>query len=465
MTAPTSIWLAVIAYVAVLAGIGWSSRRTSDGFVLGNRNVGWLGTTASQIVSIFDGTGFLICITLGITLGFGFLWSAVGACLPYLLLATQAARVRHLAQTNRYVTVSDLLRDRLGPRTAYASAVVTVVGMFLSMGASVHISGSLFSRLLGVPDLVGIGLVCAVTAAYLITGGYASVVRTDILQWGIVVGFALFGYWMGEWPTAIEAAHQFANTPPEYSWGLFLLLLFTNYAYLDTWQRIFSARSASTAIRGTALTTPISLAIFVSFVVFGTAIATHYPHLPANDFVFQSLHDPALPSGIGVIVCLALVALIMSTLDSRAYTVAATLSANILAIDPGLQRTRFIATTRWIIGAMFVVLATVAIFITDVVAYIIDVGSVFTVFAPMLFLATIGPRPLHRRRYDRHMRFALLAGTTTWAFMFLAGLYHSYFHNLIPIAVSALLSLAGIAFDRPWLTSKFPFGRPVRLGH
>ena len=464
MTGVGFVWLAAAAYLLVLGAITWRSKGRTHGYVLGNRNVGVIGTTASQIVSIFDGTGFLICITLGITLGFGFLWAIGGVTLPYLVLATQARRIRRLAGEKRYVTVSDLLQDRLGPRTAYASAVVITVGMFLSMGASVHISGVLFSTVLGVPELVGILLICSVIAAYLVVGGYASVVRTDVLQWGIVVGFAVFAYWIGEWPTVTEATQQFVSTPPAESWGLFLLLAFTNYAYLDTWQRIFSARSEATAIRGTALTAPVSVAIFVSFVVFGATMSTRYPHLSADRFVFEGLQDPTLPTGLGVILCLTIVALIMSTLDSRAYTVAATCAANIFAIDPEKERRRFVATTRGLIVAMFGILATVAIFISDVVAYIINVGSVFTVFAPVLFVTLVRPSPLNPRRFDHAMRFALLAGTATWATMFALGLYASFFHNLIPIAVCALLSAAGVAFDRPGLATRPGLERPVGLG-
>jgi len=132
------------AYLSALAVITWRSRRAGQrgrGFVLASRRVGVVGTVASQYVSITDGTGFIIFVTLGATMGLGLLWIGLGTSLPFLILAAQARRIRKLSGEQNYVTVSDMLRDRVGPRTATVSAVAIVVTMFLSMAGSMHISG------------------------------------------------------------------------------------------------------------------------------------------------------------------------------------------------------------------------------------------------------------------------------------------------------------------------------------
>ena len=442
-------WLlvAIVLYAVVLGIVAWRSRAARDGsgFVLAGRRVGVVGTTSSQVVSIFDGSGFVILVMLGITTGFSMMWVFVAVSLAYALLAIQAPRIRRLAGERNYVTMSDMLRDRAGPTTAKLSAIVISLSLFLSMAASVHVSGLMFSSLLGVPKAVGVVGISAVTVAYLLVGGYMSVIRTDILQWMIVVGFAVYAYAVGYYPRWDEAADQLVTTPPTEMVALPVLMFLNNYAYFDSWQRIFSAKSERTAARGTALTAPTSLAVYSSFIVFGLAVARLYPDIAPDQFVYESLSNPAIAPHVGLILGLALLALIMSTLDSRAYSVASTVAANLLGVDPHHSRRKFVWLSRLVILGMFTALSVIAIFIADVLRYIVGVGSAFSVFAPVLVASLIRPRSTPR--FDRNLAGSLFAGAAVWACMLSFGLFNNFFYNLVPIAVTAVLSAVTLLIE------------------
>ena len=452
------ILVALSLYVMVLGVITWRSRSAASGreYVLGGRRVGILGTTSSQIVSIFDGTGFVMLVMLGITIGYSLLWVFVAVSLAYVVLAFQSARVRRLAGARRYLTVSDMLRDRAGSKTATLSALMVAVGMFLSMAASVHVSGIMFSSLLGVPNAVGVVGVSTVIVGYLLIGGYQTVIRTDILQWAVVSLFAVYAYAVGHYPDLSVVSHQVIHASPADMWALPILMFCVNYAYVDSWQRIFSSKDERTASRGTLLTAPVGLLIYSSFIVFGASIAVLYPDIPAADFVYQSLSNPAISPEIGLALGFALLALIMSTLDSRAYTVASTTTANLLAIDPDESPRRYIRVARMLIVAMFAVLCVIAIFITDVVRYIISTDSIFAVFAPVFFSCIVRPEGTNQARFDRNLFVALLVGATVWAVMLVGQLYQNYFLNLVPIGASAVLCVFAVVLEYATLPERMP---------
>ena len=357
------------AYLLVLIAITWRSRGAAtgpDGFVLGNRQVGLLGTMASQQVSITDGTGFIILVSLGASMGFGLLWFGVGTSVAYLLLAWQARRVRVFAEKANYVTVSDLIRDRVGPRAALTSAVVIVLTMFLSMGGSLHIAGQMFSELFQVHSALGVIVTALLIGGYLVVGGYLTVIRTDVLQWSVVMGLAALAWSVGDVPSAPAAMRQLVDISVSELVGLSTLFFFVNYAYVDTWQRIFSAKSASTARLGTLLTIPSRFFLYVGAILFGTMIRLRYPDTEPERFIYESFSNPGSMPLIATAIGLGLICLIMSTLDSRAYYVASTVGSNFLGIDPNRAPAMFQRVVRISVVLMLGALSFIAISLADV---------------------------------------------------------------------------------------------------
>ena len=446
-----SVSIVFAGFFALTGWLTWRSRRSSDGglgFVIGDRSTGVVGTSASQFVSIFDGTGFIFMVLLGVSLGAGLSWILAGIAVPYFLLAIHAARIRRLAGERQYVTVSDLLLDRVGPRTALLSAVLISAVMFLAMPASLQVVGVMVGALLGVPTEWALVGVAVVVAAYVSIGGYRAVIRTDLLQALAVLVFAVTAYALGTAPTFGDGVTQILETPVEQGVGLMGLLFFTNYGYVDTWQRIFSAKSPSVARRATLLTGAGGLVINASFIFFGTAVARSYPEIAADRFVHECFSNPTIAPWLAAIVGTTLLALVMSTLDSRAYTVTSTVVANLMRVDPERQATRFVASVRVLSVIVFSALCLLAIAIPDVLEYIINVTSITAVFAPILFgaVSTRGAKTSAVR--DWLFVVALSMGTVVWGSMWMGGLFTNYLWNLVPALVTTLFTAIAWGVDR-----------------
>ena len=461
-----SVLIVFVGFFALMGWMTWRSRRHSGsalGFVIGNRSTGVLGTSASQFVSIFDGTGFILMVLLGVTLGAGMTWLLVGIAVPYFLLAIHAGRIRRLAGERRYVTVSDLLNDRIGPRTAMASAILISLVMFLAMPASLQVVGVMIGSLLGIPMEVALIGTAALIATYVTVGGYKAVIRTDVLQASAVVLFAVTAYTIGTPPTLHEGAAQIANTPLEQGVGLMLLLFFTNYGYLDTWQRIFSAKTPAVARKATLLTGAGGLVINASFVFFGVAVARAYPQISADRFVHECFSNPTIAPWLAGVVGVTLLSLVMSTLDSRAYTVTSTVVTNVMRIDPEEQPARYITALRVLSVVVFALLCVIAIAIPDVLEYIINVTSVTALFAPVLFGAASSQSSRTGVFRDRAFVAVLVVGTVVWAGMWIGGLFTNYLWNLVPVLVTSVLTAIAFGFDpRGGFRTKSGYPPPIR---
>ena len=73
-------------YFLLMLGIAWyaGSKEDHAGFVLGNRNVGYLPTLGSLAASLRDGSGIVFWVGFGLTAGYGGLWLFIGVCFAFL---------------------------------------------------------------------------------------------------------------------------------------------------------------------------------------------------------------------------------------------------------------------------------------------------------------------------------------------------------------------------------------------
>ena len=449
MTALTYALTGLAIYAALLLAIGWASRADAQytGYVIGNRRVGVIGTSASQVVSIFDGTGLVILLTLGAQFGFGLMWGTLGIAAANVLLALQAARIRTQAGARGYVTISDMLADRIGPKACTVSALLIAVALVLSLGGSLHIVGKMAAAATGVGQTIAIVATSAVVALYMLIGGYMSVIRTDIMQAAIIVLLCLCAYLFGAYPAPEAAWQAFSGMDFAQGPGLFLLLLALNYGFIDSWQRLFSARSPEIARKATWLTALVNLVLYTAPVILAAGLIRAHPDIPANEFVFKSLSDPAIFPAIGGAFAVALMVLVMSSMDSRAYVAASTIAANLFRLDPEVRRDRFVRCLRILFVVIFAGISITAITITDFIDFMVNVASLLTIFAP-LFFVSVYYRPRALRRYDIASCVIMLAGAAIWIVMFAGGYFSTFITNVIPVGVVAALVVLNSGIDR-----------------
>ena len=346
-------------------------------------------------------------------------WVALGG--PYYLAGLLFAFLlaRRAREANLVTVPERLLRDH-GPLVAAAGGLLVLVNML--PGAYVLMLGVLASRALGLSLAAGILLAAAVSFLVVAAGGFASVVRSNAVQFVLMYGgFALV------LPFAWRAAGGFrglATLPREMlSWdgGLGIQAILVWYVIaLQTlveptfYQRCFAARDPRTARRGILW----AVAFWVLFdgmtTLAGMLTRVVLPDLPRAVEAYPALAEAVLPPVVLGLFYAGMLATVMSTVESYLFVAATTLGYDLPRIlralagrpvPPPDDRRDRPATRRGL--AAVTVLATALAFSTDsVVTLWKTIGSVIT---PALLLPLVGG--FHPRwRASRRATLASIVG-------------------------------------------------------
>jgi len=180
-------------YVFVMVAIGYLSMKkvsnVSD-FFLGNRSIGpWVSAFA------YGTTYFSSVIFIGYAgkVGWGFglssLWIVAGNSLigTYLAWHILANPTRSMTMRLNALTMPDFLAKRYDSPGLKILAALIIFIFLVPYSASVYMGLSyLFEKIFSIPFNLALGIIAALTAVYLIMGGYLAVALTNFVQ-GIVM--------------------------------------------------------------------------------------------------------------------------------------------------------------------------------------------------------------------------------------------------------------------------------------
>jgi len=182
----------VVAYVLVMLSVGWfSMRRTRDvkDFFIGGRTLGpWMSAFA------YGTTYFSAVLFIGYAgkLGWGFgihtMWIVLGNTVVGSFLAWRilAGRTREMTARLSAITMPEFLRARFQSRRLQVFAALVMFAFLVPYSASVLMGLSyLFEMTLHIRYETALYFLTALTAVYLVMGGYFAVAISDFIR-GIV---------------------------------------------------------------------------------------------------------------------------------------------------------------------------------------------------------------------------------------------------------------------------------------
>jgi len=221
----------VVAYVLVMIGVGWlAMRRTRDvhDFFIGGRSLGpWMsafayGTTYFSAVLFIGYAG-----KLGWAFGIHTLWIVLGNTVVGTILAWKllAGRTREMTARLDAITMPQFLAARYGSRALQVVSALVVFVFLVPYSASVLMGLSyLFEMTLHIRYETALYLLTAITAVYLVMGGYFAVAVSDFLR-GIVefAGVMLMVWLLAHRPEAggfVEATRRLLGDPAAMAPGL-----------------------------------------------------------------------------------------------------------------------------------------------------------------------------------------------------------------------------------------------------
>jgi sodium/proline symporter len=192
--ADTLILAIVVAYMAVLLGIGAAAGRVIRSpvdFFLAGRSLGSWVTAISSTAASESGWVVLGAVGMAYTNGVSALWFAPGCLMGYWInLYLLAPRLRREAAHTGALTVPDLLAARF-PDPAHVVRLIGVAVIFLSLGAYVAAqmtaTGKAMQAILGISYTKGIVVGGAIVVIYTLIGGFPAVAWTDFFQGTVMV--------------------------------------------------------------------------------------------------------------------------------------------------------------------------------------------------------------------------------------------------------------------------------------
>jgi solute:Na+ symporter, SSS family len=387
-------WILIAAYFILLVALAWwhhARHESEESFLLSGRKVTLPAFVATLVSTWYGGI-------LGIgewSYQFGISqWLVLG--IPFYIFAGLfAAFLAGKIRENKALTIPEALGNTYGERTGRLSALPIFV--LVSPAPYILMLGLLFQFLSGgeAPFLFYASLVALFSVAYISLGGFAAVVRTDILQVVLMFGgfiillIAAMSFYGGLPVLADALTPIHLDITGGNSWSYLLVWFFIAlWTFVDPsfHQRAAAARTPQTARKGIAISI-----VFWAFFDILTCLSGLYafailgPGLEQPVLAYPLLADAILPVGLKGLFFVALLATIMSTLDSYLFISGQTLGRDfLLRFLPGQDPNRL---TR--ISILISALLGIALMV--LYPSVIDLWYVIgSVFIPGLLIPVLG---------------------------------------------------------------------------
>lgn len=335
----------VLLYFTVVFVIALRGRQGADAgieeYFLSSRNLRWPSIAISTIATNVQGYQFLGMMGSAYLYGLAQANLEINAMQGILMAAFIFVP---LYLKDKVITITQFIKKRLGKTVAlfYSLAnlaLLSTVGLGAALFWGAYAADMVFGEYLSFisPDritrisilIVGLGLFSAI---YTYMGGLAAVVKTDIIQFAILVAGGIIitivalqnaGGFSALYEKAPEMMHlHLPAEHPQLPWiaifGMFLLNINYWCANQSVVQRSLAARSLKEAQIGLMVGGVMKYFMAILIIIPGIALAVILDGKPLTDpdETFPYLVSNFLPMGLrGIILC-ALFASLMSTVDS-----------------------------------------------------------------------------------------------------------------------------------------------------
>ncbi len=441
-------YIIILAYLAALIVLGILRRQKGDespgSFILGGRMLTLPAFVATLVSSWYGGIlgigeySYLYGISTWLVFGVPYY---IAALLFALFLAKRARQAEVL-------TIPDRLEAVYGRPTAVAGSVIL---FFMTLPAAYILMLSVLLQILfGWPLWVGAVLGTGFSVFYVHLGGFKAVVRTDLLQFGlmfagfivlfvfVVIDYGGFSFISSSVPETHLTWHGGNSGWYIAVWYVIALGTLIEPAF---YQRCYAAKSPSVARNGIL----VSILFWIVFDFLTTSCGLYaralLPELNNPIASFPALAELVLPVGLLGLFALALLATVMSTIDSYAFLAASTFSRDIVWRIFKIPENKITYYTRigLILSAGMALIA--ALFFESVVDIWHDFGSVGTpaLLVP-LFFAFNGKRKM---RPSAALWSIIISGSVSLAWL-LSGKMSAdgiYWLGLEPIFPGLLISV------------------------
>ncbi len=379
-------------FFASMIAVGIYCRKSAtdvNGFVLGGRSVGpWL-TAFAYGTSYFSAVIFIgYAGQFGWKFGVASTWVGLGNAFIGSLLAwvILGRRTRLMTQKLSSATMPEFFEQRFHSRALKTAAAIIVFVFLIPYTASLYNGLSrLFSMAFSVDYSVCILIMAALTAVYVIVGGYMATAVNDFIQ-GIIMLFGIVAVILavlgqnGGFTEALKSLAQVTDpTAPEtqvpgifasffgpYPTDLLAVVLLTS---LGTWglpqmvQKFYAIKSEKAIGRGTIISTMFALVVAGGCYFlggFGRLYDIDVATVGYDAIIPAMLEN--LPDVLMALVIVLVLSASMSTLSSLVLTSSSTLTLDLIKpMNPKMGEKKQVAVMRILIAVFVGISALIAI--------------------------------------------------------------------------------------------------------
>jgi len=324
----------VVVYFAAIIAHGWYVSQKvesgSDNYFLAGRSLPWYLIGFSLFASNMSGSSFVGLMGGAYSNGvviYNYEWTAA------LVLILFAIFILPSYLRAKVSTVPEFLEKRYDVRSRRAFSAFTLLAiLFIDSAGALYAGGLVISNTTPLLNLwSAVALLAAVAGLYTIMGGLSAVVVTDTVQaiLLIVAAAVLFLIGLNEiggWSQMFEGTPdemQHLILPPSDDlvpwpgiWGVVLLGFYYWTINQFVVQRTLGAKSLRQGQVGALFAGFLKLPNIFLMVLPGLIALKLYPDLETPDLAFPTLAFELMPIGVRGLIMAALIAAIMSSLDS-----------------------------------------------------------------------------------------------------------------------------------------------------
>lgn len=324
------------AYVLALIFLGWRSGRRVENqtdYYVNGRHSSWSGVSLSVIASCVGGSAMMGMIGLARDVGApAFWWLGSGAAGLLILSLFLAKKVRESGA----VTMPQMLTEFIGaPSRPLASAIIAVAWLGI-LAAQFSALAAIIAPLTGMSFFMSLVMGAAAVVLYTAVGGQAAVMKSDILQYLIMLVALLIvlvvGIYHGGAASILAepvVAVNAAFTASDFTY--FMVIIGGSYVVCPMlFGRFLSARDAAAARRGGLWAVFGIAATAVIIVMIGIASRNLVPADTPGEQVLSVFLLHNLPEWAASMVLLGVFSAIVSSADSCLMTAASVISNDLL---------------------------------------------------------------------------------------------------------------------------------------
>ncbi|MDR0839833.1 MAG: hypothetical protein LBN26_00375 [Christensenellaceae bacterium] len=480
----SSIFIVAFLSTLVIVGIVLQRRvKTASNFLTGGGNVGVI-LAAGMFCATFLSGSSIVGYT-GYLYGSGWtgFTSILGTAVSLFIVgAVLVKRIRPHAGRGME-TIADLLADRFGSQFVRGfSAVMMILLYIIFTGAETIGIAKVLSSFLGWNYYVAVLVAVGFTIAYIVLGGMYTVAVNDTICGFLGIGGILVlaivcvAHWGGIGPMNTQLAAVDPNLLKTFANPLAIILVASNTAVWGIGNsshpvflaQTFSAKSSKSVLKSMAISAIAIFVFYFSTMILGSSARILVPGLADVDLAFPKLVDYMVHPVIGAIMLTAVIALIISTIDSCLLTAGSALGNDLIAKTFGIwkddERKRLLLVRVGVVAVALLGMVLALIFnsSTVLIFQMFNFGASGAVFwVPIVF-------GLCWKKANRQGATAsMVGGVAAYLIWFFTAYNTTGLHPVLPGTIVALLLMVIVSLSTaptPKETLKHYFPDGAKLG-